>query len=270
MKIFLMADLEGASGVVNFNHQANPDGFLYDEARDYMISDVNAAIEGALEGGADEVFVFDMHFYGLNLDLNQLHPKARLIAGKPRKIYPLCKLDKDFKGLIMIGYHAMAKTEGGLLTHTYDYSMKKLYLNGILMGEIGMEAAIAGCYKVPLIMISGDSKAIQEAEHLLGNLEKAVVKYSINEHSALCLPASVTREIIKEAARRAVQRIGEFKPFLVNPPYRIEVEFFDFKDVEKAEKIPGVKRAGKLTVELNGDDLPALWENFIGAYQGYE
>jgi len=215
MKIFLMADMEGASGVVSFEHQAKPDGSEYQEAREYLLSDVNAAVEGALEGGAEEVVIFDMHYYGLNLNLDELHPKAKLIMGKPRKIYPVFKLDESFKGIMMIGYHAMAETEGGLLTHTYDYSMKKLYLNGILMGEIGMEAAIAGCYKVPLIMISGDSKAIEEGEALLGNFEKAVVKYAINEHSALCLPTSVTKDVIKESAKRAAQKIEEFKPYTV-------------------------------------------------------
>lgn len=270
MKIFLMADLEGASGVVSFEQQARPDGSLYQEAREYLLSDVNAAVAGCLEAGAEEVIIFDMHFYGLNLNLNELHPKARLIMGKPRKIYPLLKLDENFRGMIMIGYHAMAQTEGGVLTHTYDYSMKKLYLNGTLMGEIGMEAAIAGCYKIPLIMLSGDLKAIEEGEALLGNFEKAVVKYGINEHSALCLPTSVTRNKIKEAAKRAIQKIEEVKPYTVRPPYNLRVEFFDISGAEKASKISQVKRINSVTVEVEGDNLPILWENFIGAYQGYD
>lgn len=270
MRIFLMADLEGISGVVNFDNQAKPDGSAYEEAREYFISDVNAAVEGALEGGAEEVVIFDMHFFGLNLNLNELHPRARLIMGKPRKVYPALQLDDTYKGMIMIGYHAMARAEGGLLTHTYDYSMKKLYLNGTLLGEIGMEAAIAGCYGVPLIMVSGDSKAIEETKNLFDDIESAIVKYSINEHSALCFPTSITQNIIKEKAKSAVQKINQFQPYKVDPPYTIKVEFFDSASVEKATKIPQVKRVDDFVVEFKGDNLPSLWEDFIGAYQGYE
>jgi len=269
MKVFLLVDMEGISGVVSFNEQAKPDGSMYQEARKYLLSDVNAAVQGALKGGAKEVVIFDMHFYGLNLKLDELPQETRLIMGKPRKIYPALKLDETFKGMIMIGYHAMAETKGGLITHTYDYSMKKLYLNGILMGEIGMEAAIAGCYKVPLIMISGDSKAIEEGEALFGNFENAVVKYAINEHSALCLPTSLTRNIIKEKAKRAVEEIGKFKPYTITSPYTIRVEFFDACEAEKASKIPQVKRINNVTVKFKGNNLPTLWENFIGEYQGY-
>lgn len=270
LKILVMADMEGASGVVSREHQARPDGWGYQEARRCLLSDVNAAVEGCLEGGAEEVVVFDMHFRGLNLNLNEIHPKARLIMGKPRKVYPLFRLSETFKGTIMIGYHAMAETEGGLLSHTYDYSIKKLYLNEVLMGEIGMEGAITGYHKVPLAMISGDSKAIEEGESLFPNFEKAVVKYAINEHSALCLPLPVTKNIIKESTQKAVERIAEFEPYIASPPYTIKVEFFDISATEKAIRIPQVGRVNDVTVEFKGDNLPSLWENFIGAYQGYQ
>ena len=269
MRIFIMVDMEGISGVVDFNKQATPGGPDYQKAREYLMSDVNAAIEGVMEAGVKEVVVFDMHYYGLNILLDKINPQAKVIMGKPAKIYPLLKLDESYKGMMMIGYHAMAGVKGGLITHTYDFSMKNLYLNDILTGEIGMEAAIAGTYGVPLIMVSGDSKAMEEGKELPTDFEKAVVKYAINEHSALCLPLSVTRKIIKEKAKSAVKRIEEFKPYIVSSPYTVKVEFFEVSGAEKAVKISGVKRLNDKMVEFKGDDLAFLWENFISKYQGY-
>ena len=233
------------------------------------MSDVNAAIEGAIEAGAKEVVVFDMHKHGLNIFLDKIHPQAKVISGKPAKIYPLLKLDESFKGMMMIGYHAMAGTKGGLITYSYDFSMKNLYLNDVLMGEIGMEAAIAGTYGVPLIMVSGDSKVMEEGKKLSIEFEEAVVKYAINEHSAICPSLSVTRKIIKEKAKSAVNRIEEFKPYIVSSPYTIRVEFFETLGAEKAMKILGVKRLGDKIVEIEGDDLAFLWEDFVSKYQGY-
>lgn len=269
MKIFIMVDMEGVSGVTDLNKQATPGAPDYQRAREYLMSDVNAAIEGVIEAGAKEILVFDMHHYGLNILLDKINPQAKVIIGKPAKIYPLLKLDEFYRGMMMIGYHAMAGTTGGMITHSYASSIKNLYLNNVLIGEIGMEAAIAGTYEVPLIMVSGDSKAMEEGKDLPTDFEKAVVKYAINEHSAICLPLSVTRKIIKEKAKAAIKRIKEFKPYLVASPYEIRVEFFEASGIEKAVTIPGVRKLGDKIVELKGDNLVFLWETFISKYQGY-
>lgn len=271
MKMLLIADLEGASGIVSNNQQSKPGAPLYEEARSYLLSDVNAAVEGALEGGAEEVIIFDMHYFGLNMNLHEIHPKTKTIMGKPRKISPFfTELYREISGIIMIGFHASSQTPNGLLTHSYDYAMKSIKLNGVLMGEIGMEAAIAGFYNVPLIFVAGDSVGINEAKNLLNEVETAVVKYSINEHSALCLPLEVTKREIKEKSRRSVQNINKFSPFVIDSPYIIEVEFFDKIGVQKAEGFPGLRKIKELAIRIEGDNLPLLWENFIGFYQNYD
>jgi len=266
MKIYIKLDGEGITGVVNSDKQATPGGDNYQEMRRLLMSDLNAAIEGAIEGGASEVVIYDMHHYGLNVIVEELHPKAKLIAGNPHILPPGIGLSEIYKGMMMIGYHAMAGTEGGLLAHTYSPDIKSLHLNGILMGEIGLEAAIAGTYGVPLIMISGDSKAIEEGEKLLGDFEKATVKYALNDHSALCLPASVTKEIIKEKAKSALVRINEFKPYVVSSPYQIKIEFYQIDKAEKASTISGARRIDDTTVELKGNNLFFLWESFQYEY----
>jgi len=279
MKIYILTDIEGITGVVSPDKQAKPGSPGYQEARELLMSDLNAAIEGALEGGASEILIYDMHYYGLNVILDELHPKAKIIMGNPHIVPPEMGLNNTFQGMIMIGFHAMAETEGALLSHTYSHDNKALYLNGELVGEIGMEAAIAGSYGVPLIMVSGDSKGIEEGEKILEDFEKATVKYAIDDGGAVCLPPSVTREIIKEKAASAVKRINDFKSHIpkdIGHPksrYLIELEFYKANCVKKAltaaEKAgKKIERVSETKIALQGNDLPLLWKGFTKIYQG--
>ena len=271
MKIIMLVDLEGVSGIVNNEQQVKPGAPLYQEARDYLLSDLNAAIEGAIEGGATEITIFDMHYFGLNLNLGKIHPKTWVFMGKPRKIYPLLKeVYQKADGFMMIGFHAMAQAPGGLLTHSYDHSIKSLYLNGILVGEIGMEAAIAGSYGVPLIFVTGDSEGVKEAKNLLVEIETSIVKYAINEHSALCLPLAVTYKEIKEKAKRATENINQLTPFRLDPPYTLDVDFFEKEGRQKMEGFSGLQKINETKVRIEGENLPLLWESFIGFCQQYD
>lgn len=282
MKIYIIIDLEGITGVVSPGKQAEPGSSGYQEARELLMSDLNAAIEGALEGGASEVLIYDMHYYGLNVILDKLHPQAKIIMGNPHVVSPEMGLNSTFKGMLMIGFHAMAETKEALLSHTYSHDMKALYLNAVLMGEIGMEAAIAGTYGVPLIMISGDSKGIEEGDRIIENFEKATVKYAIDDEGAVCLSLSISKEIIKEKALSAVKRINDFKPY--SPPnlsdpeyaYLIELEFYEANFMNKAlaaveeidkEIIPWAKKMSEKKIALKGNNLPLLWKGFTKRYQ---
>ena len=138
MKVFMMADLEGISGVVSFKHQAHPDGYLYPEARKSLMRDLNAAIEGAVAAGAEEVLVYDSHVYGLNILLAELPGNVRAVLGKPITT----GLDSSFDAAMLIGYHSMAGTPDGLLAHTYALDIQTIWLNGIKVGEIAKRSMI--------------------------------------------------------------------------------------------------------------------------------
>jgi len=272
--------MEGITGVVSPDKQAEPGSSGYEEAREFLMSDLNATVEGALEGGASQVLIYDMHYYGLNVILDKLHPKTKIIMGNPHIVPPGMGLNNTFKGMLMIGFHAMAETEEALLSHTYSHDMKALYLNGVLVGEIGMEAAIAGSYGVPLIMISGDSKGIEEGRKIVDDFEEATVKYAIDDEGAVCLPLSISKEIIKEKALSAVKRINDFKPYKVpksedpKSRYSIDLEFYEPKHVERAMAV--AKKTGKKNIYkkseteivLEGNNLPLLWKGFTKIYQG--
>jgi D-amino peptidase len=292
MKVYILIDAEGVSGVVSQELQAKPGAPEYERMRTYFMSDLNAAVEGAHRAGAGEIVVYDMHYFGLNALLEELHPEARLVMGKPPKTTARAGIDESFDAFIMIGFHAMAETGGGVLPHTYDLSMKSLRLNGILMGEIGMEAAMAGTCNVPVVMVSGDEEALNEATELLGDIETACVKYGVGANragsgadsgkkgdqagqewfcpttqTALCLPLSKTKTIIQRKVMGALGRIGDFKPYTVRAPYTVEIEFFEEASAMKAASLAGVVKKGPRLVELAGRDLIALWERFICEYQ---
>jgi D-amino peptidase len=265
VKIYILVDAEGITGVVDHELQVTPGSVRYGEMRGLFMSDLNAAIEGAVQADAEQVVVYDMHYDGHNVLLQELHPAARVVMGKPPKISPPAGIDGSFHALVMIGYHSMAGT-GRLLNHTYTLDMKALRLNGVLMGEIGLEAAMAGSRGVPLVMISGDDGAEDEATDLLGNVEFACVKYGTGLKTALCLPPEQTAPLIRERVRAALSRLQDFRPYTPSAPYTIEIEFFDESSVKKAAPIRGLKRIDSRTVELKGDDLPLIWETFLSRY----
>ncbi len=266
MKIYILLDAEGISGVVNHEMQVRPDSPRYPETRKLIMADLNAAIAGAVEAGATDIVVYDMHYYGTNVSLEELHPRAKAVLGKPAKIAPPAGIGPDVAALFMIGYHSMAETPGALLAHTYTLDMKSLRLNGVLMGEIGLEAAIAGSRGVPLALLSGDDAALKEAAALLGELEGACVKQGTGSRSALCLPLPASGALIRQKAAAAVKTLSRRKPYRVQPPYEIEIEFYAEPSAEKAAGLEGVARQGRKSVRLKGTELAPLWEEFLGRY----
>jgi D-amino peptidase len=155
---------------------------------------------------------------------------------------------------------------GRLLNHTYTLDMKELRLNGVLMGEIGLEAAMAGSHGVPLVMVSGDDAAEREAKKLLGDVECACVKQGTGLKTALCQPASRTELLIGQKVEAALARVDQFKPYQSTAPYTIELEFFDPSSVTKAASFPDAEKTSSTKIELKGDDLPLLWESFLSFY----
>jgi D-amino peptidase len=209
MKILIATDMEGITGVVNWDH-VDPQHAEYGRFRKLMTGDVNAAIEGAFEGGAREVIVADGHAYGYNILLEELDSRAVLNSGNEGPLAMLQGIGKDINGVILTGYHARAGTQNAILDHTWSSRrVTNLWINEALIGEIGLSAAVCGHFNVPVIMISADQSACQEAEELLGAVETAVIKNATGRMSAACLPPNVSHEKIKEAAKRAVRNLDD-------------------------------------------------------------
>ena len=233
-RIYIVTDMEGVAGV-NSWEQATVGERRYEDTRRLLIGEVNAAIEGAMEAGASEVAVWDGHGGSRHLSVELIDPRAQLIQGTPTPPdYYLS--DKRFEAVFIIGQHAMAGTKNGLLSHTQSLRVKELTLNGKPVGEMGQIAAIAGHFGIPVILLSGDQAACDEFLGLQPKGETVAVKKMGGTASSWSLSAVEARRRIKEAARRAVTRIGEFKPWKVEGPVELRFE-------HNPEKKEGVEKA---------------------------
>lgn len=231
MKIYILTDQEGVAGVVNSVDYASPAGAYYEVGRRLLTAEVNAAITGALEGGATDIFVLDGHGSG-SIDVEQLHPDVEVLAGRPIR-FPF-EFDASFDALMFVGQHAKSNTDGGHLSHTFSMDQDDLLLNGLSVGELGWYFQLAGYFGKPTIFVSGDQAVCDEARQLVDNVETVAVKRGIRNgaatgltgdqnrlHNAAAIhrPPERAREMIREGARRAVERIGEIQPFFIEPPY---------------------------------------------------
>jgi len=223
-KIYIHTDLEGISGIdkgemVKVGLNANSDYVI-----ERLMTDTNAAIDGAFLGGADHVTVLDSHGGGGNFDLSLLDKRAEFDTKPNKKWWGI--LDGSYYGSFFIGAHAMAGTLHGFLDHTQDSTrIYNYYVNGRKIGELGQWAMICGHYDVPLIMMSGDTAAVNEAAQFFAGIETADVKTGISRTAARLINNDEAVERIRQAAKRAVEkneRAQSFKPLL---PMEIKIEY---------------------------------------------
>lgn len=221
-KYMIRCDIEGVSGVVSYE-QAEPGKSEFDFGKRMFMADLMAVIEGLNAGGADEIWIYDEHYYGRNIDTDKLPDNVFCINGKPQYLKDWAGgLDESFTGLILLGFHSKIGTENALLNHTYEPDIVNIDINGVSVGEIGMEAAIAGVYDVPFVMITGDSEGIREAEELVPGVVGVTVKESLSEFGAICYPMEVTKKKIYDAAKAVAETTPDVKPYKVG---KAKVEF---------------------------------------------
>ncbi|MCS7367489.1 MAG: M55 family metallopeptidase [archaeon YNP-WB-062] len=253
-KIFISADLEGICGVVH-SDQTNPGSRDYERACRLMTMEVNAAVEGAIQGGAEEIVVNYSHGSMRNIIIEELHPKAKLITGSPKILSMMAGIDETFDAVFFIGYHVKFGSINAIIDHTISGSVvRDISINGLSVGEVGINAGIAGYYKVPVVLVTGNSAVNDEAKKLLGNVFTVKVKEALGRYSALCLHPSEARELIKSTAKRALENIDSFSPFTFNPPIKLNLTFMNSAMAELATMIPDVRRVDALTVEYISDD----------------
>ena len=253
MKFLVMTDIEGVTGVTTFPQAENSQ-----LGRDMLMHDLKAVLKGIEEAGAEAV-VYDMHTDGRNVDMSQINNPV--VMGKPilgdlwRGVG-----GEGFDGLFLLGLHTMQHT-GSLLEHSYLREYDAIYLNGMLVGEIGMEAALAGEQGVPLKFISGDDKGCQEGKNIIPELITCPVKYSLTPDTAICLPPSKTADLLTKAAYDAVK--ATVKPFVIEGPYEIKIEYSDCKYLATMRKLHPEIFVDERTVVMRGDNLLRTWSEYL-------
>jgi len=259
LKVFISVDMEGISGIVH-GDQTSPGTAEYAAGRKWMAQDVNAAVEGALAAGADEVVVNDSHGSMRNIDPDDLHPKAILISGTPKPLSMMQGIDPSFQACLFIGYHAKAGTENAILDHTISGSVVRFVkVNGIEMPELGLNAAIAGSFGVPVVLVSGDAAVCRQAVDVLGrDVVTVQVKEAYGRLAAKLVPMAEARRMIKAGVTDALAKVGRAKPFKLAAPYRFELGYHVSAQADMgAMLVPGLERPDARTLAFTADDYIA-------------
>ena len=262
MKILISADLEGVSGVVHPD-QVSPLGSLYKETLMRWAQELNSIVAGLREGGAKNIVINDAHNHMRNLN-NSLIPNASVISGWQKPFSMVSTVDEGYDACFFVGYHAMAGSRS-TLSHTYrPRIIKQVYLNKILVGETGLNAALAGFYNVPVALISGDEEVCIEAQRLLGNQIVTVqTKRGLSRYSALSYPLEITLRNLKDGATKALKEKDNWKVYKVTSPCTISVVFSEPNHADACELIPNVKRIADNQVEFTSQLYPNVFKCFL-------
>lgn len=256
MKIYILCDMEGISGIRLAREVDRLEGGAdYQRGRELMMRDINAAIGGCRDGGATEVVVCDTHSGGGQLLIERMDERAIYELPTPSCMMP--SLDESFAGVILLGHHARAGTLDGFLDHTMNSRRWFEYrINEKVVGEIGIEAAYAGHFGVPVIMVSGDAATAVEARGLLGaDLPCAVVKWGIGRQRARCLPLGQAHELIRSAAASAMRSAGQREAFSPSVPATCRLTVYRSDMADDLACGEGVTRVNARTVEKTVDSL---------------
>jgi D-amino peptidase len=268
MRVYISVDMEGIAGVVH-EDQTDPTepryAGEYNRFRRLMTNEANAAIAGALEAGGTKVLVNDSHWLMRNLLAEELNQVAELMSGGPKRLSMVEGIDDGFDAAMFVGYHARAGTRHATIDHTYTSRVYEARVNGEPVGELALNAAMAGLYGVPVVLVSGDESLAVEAKALLGaGVETVIVKEAVGRFAARSVAPSVACERIRAGAAAALKR--KHAPFTFQAPIRLEVDFIVTQMADMAELVPGSSRTGGRTVSYAGDDYHEVFRAWRAMY----
>ncbi len=262
MKVFLSSDMEGTAGIVDWE-QCIGESAAATAGRELLLGEVNAAIEGAMAGGADEIVVNDSHSSMRNLPAERLAGQASYLSGAGKPLYMMQGLDENFDAVLFVSYHCSVGAAANL-SHTYNpAAFAEVRLNGTITGEAGINALVAAHHRVPVVLITGDRVACEEAAQLLPGITQAVVKEPISRNAALSLHPVRARELIADAARTAVARAGESAAPNFGDPVTLDISVTNSDVAEVASWIQRVERTDTRSIRLHDDDLLRLFRTFV-------
>ncbi|MCF3184228.1 M55 family metallopeptidase [Streptomyces polychromogenes] len=244
MKILISADMEGATGVT-WPADVLPGTPQWERCRGMFTSDVNAAVLGFYEGGADEVLINEAHWTMRNLLLEELDARAEMITGRHKSLSMVEGVQHgDVDGVAFVGYHTGAGTEG-VLAHTYlANSLTGVWLDGLRASEGVLNAHVVAEYGVPVILVTGDDLTCVDAAGYAPDARTVAVKDHVSRYAAVCRTPARTAADIRAAAKEAVKLAVRHEP-VRGGPHTMEVEFDAEHLSMAATVVPGVERTGE-------------------------
>jgi D-amino peptidase len=265
MKIYLMTDLEGVSGVYRWENREDDSRENHERRcrqRRWLAEEVNAAVEGFFAGGATEVIVNDGHGAGYTIDFDAIDPRVTVIHGEQRPFW-LPFLDSSCAATGIVGAHAKAGTPHACLCHTMSGAVRGYWINGICVGEMGLQAFIAGHYGVPFVFCSGDAHACREIEELVPGCVTVSVKEGLSLHSARAVPPRRAQEMIRAGAEEAMRRIASIKPLVAATPVRFREERYA-PSFDEENPPPHSRVIDSHTREIEAEDIIDLMNKLYG------
>ena len=269
LKVHISVDMEGIAGVVT-GDQLGPSGFEYGRFREFMTREAMAAVTAAKEAGATEIVVADAHGNGENLLIEQFPPDVRIVRSWPRPLSMMGGVDRSFDAAIFIGYHASTTNATGVRAHTFSSAtLTRVALNGVDMTEGSWNAAIAGHFDVPVVMISGDDAAIAEVRKVVGDLEGAETKKALGFHAAMTVTPAAAQADIAAKVKAALARRAGFRPYKPQGQIVVDVTFKHYLPAEVLAYLPLFERTSAHSVRFRAKDMveaSAIME-FVGEYR---
>jgi D-amino peptidase len=264
VRILIVTDMEGVGGVNNADEQLLPGQRRFEETHRLLVGELNAAVEGVLSASASEVVIWDGHDGSRALSVDDIHPKARLLQGRPTPAtYYLS--DKLYDGILFIGQHAMAGAKDAVLAHSQSFTVQNILINNRPVGEIGQVAAIAGYFGIPVIMLAGDQAACNELLALQPKAETIAVKTLAGKASTLSLSHAEAKARIQAAARRAVEHLREFSPWKIEGPIELKFEYYpDVPGSSSTTLSTDTKQQLPRTVIYRGRNVLEAFQQWLG------
>jgi D-amino peptidase len=268
MRIHIISDMEGVAGIVRPEQTAAGED-LYEEGRKLYTEEINAAVRGAKQAGAEEIVVMDHHGAGKAFSFNSLVPDL---------LDPACEyvvqsswteytefLEAGCDACLLVGMHAMAGTPDGVLSHTvHGREWRSLRFNDALVGETGINAALCGTWDCPVLLVTGDEATCREATSLLGDgLTTVAVKRGIGRKAARNVAPLRARELIEAGARESLRSLDAVQPYDPGRPTEIAVEFMSPSEVAKYQGRRGVEVTGPESAVSRGDDWWTAWRQLF-------
>ncbi len=268
MKVFIVSDLEGVSGVTNPGQTVGGSP-MYEESRRLYTEEMNAAVRGAKAAGATEIVVMDCHGAGEEWDFNSLIPElldeaCDFVVQDSWTEYTAF-LESGADAALFVGMHARAGTRFGVMNHTVSGQVwQNLWFNGVLVGETGINAALCGNWGCPVLLVTGDDAACDEARDLLGpTLTTVAVTQGLGARSARNIAPLRARALIEEGARTALGDLTAVEPYLPGHPCEIQVEYKNTRAPDALRHRPGVERLSDRMIVSRADNWWDAWRQFF-------
>ena len=270
MRIYMMTDLEGVAGVTDFedrtidtrdNHEKRM------QMQRLLTGEVNAAVDGLFAGGATQVIVNDGHGGGYTIDFENLDPRAQIVHGSDRPFW-LPLLDETCHATILVGAHAKAESPPGTNYHTMSKAVKDWSINGVSLGEMGLQALIAGYFNVPMIFVSGEALACQEIGELVPGIITTAVKRGLSRRSAVSWTSPKAREMIRDSAKRSLSQRDKIQPLQFDSPLIFRDERYEDTWTKPSDN-PDINIIDPRIREIRADDIMDLLHKIYGYDRNY-